>query len=417
MPHFYERNIVEIRNEYTTFLVNIMTPFLYEGMKSLYDYSIKTDLDLKEAGKQDPKISSPGVLKLFQRCLKDVPNLNNHQIDVETTRIKEGSKSSDFFDDLIRSTIKSNIVLLTFTTSKKRSSLVESKYHEKVNSRDFVHKCYIECARTLYDAPELFWHQYPTIEIKRNQREICELVGKAIRTAIRKLLPIKLMLEEYLTNDYYQSDDENEGKYKIHDEHYMNVRELINREKEKERDNENRQNNNTSYSRGGENSTSRYNTDDTSKSASETNILDNDGGDDEENGYEDYDDNNKLVKDVFMGHRDSSMADDTNDFSRETSYEEKHRVNNNFVEEKPIERPYNSMEQAEIPAAIDDNDLGNQSSMIKAAKQGSTRTLKQMIESQRGDQSGGNREQENVVLVKPDTVHEKRDNYFSRYLL
>ena len=39
MPHFYERNIVEIKNEYTTFLVTMITPPIYEGMKSIYDYS------------------------------------------------------------------------------------------------------------------------------------------------------------------------------------------------------------------------------------------------------------------------------------------------------------------------------------------------------------------------------------------
>ena len=33
MSYFYERNITEIKNEYTTFLINIMTPFLYEGLK------------------------------------------------------------------------------------------------------------------------------------------------------------------------------------------------------------------------------------------------------------------------------------------------------------------------------------------------------------------------------------------------
>ena len=62
------------------------------------------------------------------------------------------------FDDLVKAVIKSNIVLLTFSTSNKQSDLVNNKYHETIDVNDFVHKCYIESARVIYNNPQLFWH-------------------------------------------------------------------------------------------------------------------------------------------------------------------------------------------------------------------------------------------------------------------
>lgn len=226
MSHFYERNIIEIKNEYTTFLINIITPFLYEGIKSYYKYAMDAHHQILEKTKYNSKIKSPGILKLFQLCLKEVPLLNNHAIETETKRIKEHSKCSDWFDDLTKAVIKSNIVLLTFSTNEN-SDIVNDKYHERINVKEFIHKCYIECARIIYNYPELFWHEYPPLEIKRNQRETFVIIEKAIKEAIRKMLPIKLILQEFLKNDYV-SDDNNIQN--ISDSHYINVKTMVERD-------------------------------------------------------------------------------------------------------------------------------------------------------------------------------------------
>ena len=228
MPHFYERNIIEIKEEYTTFLINIITPFLYEGIKSFYNYAQESHSQLLEKSKHNEAIKSPGVLKLFQACLKEVPSLNDYAIETETNRIKEKSKCSEWFDDLVKATIKSNIVLLTFTADENKSDIVSDKYHERINVKVFIHKCYIECARIIYNYPELFWHEYPSIEIKRNQRETFNLIERAIKEAIRKMLPIKMILKEFLKNDYVP--DNNNISNKISESHYLNIKSMIDRD-------------------------------------------------------------------------------------------------------------------------------------------------------------------------------------------
>jgi len=234
MTHFYEKNIVEIKNEYTVFLCNIITPLLYEGLKAMYNNAVSTSLELQRNNTKNVNIAGP--LKIFQMYLKNIPNLTKTQIEKETVRIKNCCRDREFFDDLIRAVIKSNIVLLTFNASHKKSEIVNQKYHERADITDFIHKCYIECARAVYNNPELFWHEYPNIEINRNQRETFEIIKNSIKEAIRRMLPMKLILMDYLKNDYM--DDTNyEIKKNISDAEYANMKNMVDADLYKKSDN------------------------------------------------------------------------------------------------------------------------------------------------------------------------------------
>jgi len=228
MTHFYERNITEIKAEYTIFLVNVLSPLIYEGILGLYNEAKKLEEKFINAKKHKSNIENPGVLKLFQKLLSDIPNLNNYHIENETIRIRDNSKIADIFDDLIRAVIKSNIVLLTYNASGKTCTLVTDRYHENVDIKDFIHKCYIECAKAFYNYPELFWHNYSTIDIQRNKRDCHEIIKKSINESIRKIIPMKLVLEEYLSKDYIQQDNDITGN--INNADYMNIKNMLMRD-------------------------------------------------------------------------------------------------------------------------------------------------------------------------------------------
>jgi hypothetical protein len=80
----------------------------------------------------------------------------------------------------------------------------------------------------IYNNPELYWHEFSPLEIKRNQREACNLIRQSIHEAIRKMLPIKLVLKEYLSNDYM--DDDNDVTNRISNSEYMNIHAMVNRD-------------------------------------------------------------------------------------------------------------------------------------------------------------------------------------------
>lgn len=200
--HYYEKNIVDIKNIYTEYLINMISPLVLEGIKSMYTKSLEVEKQYDEAMLKDDQVKNPGVLKIFQHFLKGVPSLNSNLIESEMVRIRDSSKNADIFEKLIRAVFKSYIILLTFNASGKECMIVKEKYHEKIDIKDFIHKIYIETAKHFFNNPILFWHNYSSVEIKQNQLKCIEIIKEAIKEAILKALPLNDILTEYLRNEY-----------------------------------------------------------------------------------------------------------------------------------------------------------------------------------------------------------------------
>jgi hypothetical protein len=187
-------NLVEKKNEYTINLVNVLSPLVYEGLVSIYTEALNVSN------------SADNILKVFQSFLRKIPKLSQEMINQETERILKNSKSCDWLSNLVKATIKANMIILTFNPHLKLQNKIESSYYKNINLEDFIHKIYIECARELWNNPYLMYHQYSPIELKRNQRDTINLVKDAIREAIRRLLPLKELLEIYLDDELEQND-------------------------------------------------------------------------------------------------------------------------------------------------------------------------------------------------------------------
>ena len=220
--HYYEKNIVDIKNIYTDYLLNIMSPLVYEGIKSMYNKALVVEQEYQQAMLQDEKITNPGVLKIFQHFLKGVPSLNTNLIESEMIRIRDTSKNADIFDKLIRAVFKSYIILLTYNASGKECLLVKEKYHERIEIKDFIHKIYIESAKQFYNNPELFWHNYQPLEIKKNQLTCIDIIKSATKEAILKAIPLNDILTEYLRNEYIEENPVHQIRSMLNKEDVIN---------------------------------------------------------------------------------------------------------------------------------------------------------------------------------------------------
>ena len=75
------------------------------------------------------------------------------------------------------------------------------QYLNDFSFKDFIKNVYIEASRDIYNNPFLFYHNYSPIEIKRNQRDVLEIIENAIDNTIRNMLPIKIILNSYLNSN------------------------------------------------------------------------------------------------------------------------------------------------------------------------------------------------------------------------
>ena len=178
--------LVETKTEYTIQLTNILVPLIYEGISSIYEDAIKI------ANKDEE-------LKTFQIFLKKIPKWNVNLLDNETNRILCMSTCPELLKNLLNAVIKANIMILTNTQPSDKSSI---KINTKFNFKEFIHNCYIESARIFYNNPFLFYHKHSIYDINRNQKDAKENIKNAIIEAIRKMLPLKMIIKEYLGNSF-----------------------------------------------------------------------------------------------------------------------------------------------------------------------------------------------------------------------
>ncbi len=175
----------EAKNEYSIRLINILTPLVMEGIRSIF----REAWDLCAQNDENDK-----YLMTFQNFLTRVPKWNQDIIEGETKRIIQQSKCG-YLEDLITCVHITQLKLLTsvrVSTKQKKIDVAVPRLS------DFVHKVYIKCARKLYSNVYLFEASIAALQQQKNARE-CETICKeCILGVIRDSMPLEQLLRAYI---------------------------------------------------------------------------------------------------------------------------------------------------------------------------------------------------------------------------
>ena len=203
--------LVDAKIEYTKQLTNILVPYIFEGLKSIY-----------ETSKGVCKLNNDSnVLMRFQEQLSQIPKWNQEIIDDEYNRIIENS-GCDWLDELVTAVFLSHTKILTSIKSSKKKNKINLKI-PKIDH--FIHKCYIESAREIWKNPYLFSDDYKQCDYQRNLRDCNHIINESIQETIRKLLPVKNILKEYL------GENDEESNF-VPEQYRDNLRKLVKKELE-----------------------------------------------------------------------------------------------------------------------------------------------------------------------------------------
>lgn len=170
--------------EYTNQLIDILTPHIFDGVKSIYD----------EAKTVNSVNSGDSITLLFRNFLEKVPSWSNILIETETERIIKIS-DCDWLDDLITAVFISHTKILTSigtNTTNNHIDLIIPKITK------FIHKCYINIAREMWKNPYFFTENVIASEYQKNMRTVEIMIKESIENTIRHLLPIKEILKQNL---------------------------------------------------------------------------------------------------------------------------------------------------------------------------------------------------------------------------
>lgn len=175
----------EAKNEYSTRLVNILTPLVVEGVKSIFDEAVSL---CKENG-EDEK-----YLMTFQNFLSRIPKWNSAIIDEECKRIVKKSGCS-YLEDLLTCV---HITQLKILTSIRVSSKQKKIDIEIPKLDTFVHKVYICFARKVYKSVYLFENNVDSLSYQKNMRECDILCKESVLEVIRDNMPVESILRAYM---------------------------------------------------------------------------------------------------------------------------------------------------------------------------------------------------------------------------
>jgi hypothetical protein len=204
--------LVDAKFEYTKQLINILKNNLFQGIKKIYNEAKEYSVEHDELDK---------VLKKFQFYLSEIPKWNQEVILNEVTEILDKSKC-DWLEELITAVFVSHTRILTSINSNKNKKKINLNI-PKIDH--FIHQCYIDVARAFWKTPYLFDDTLNNYEYQRNRRDAEGIIETCIQETIRKQLPVKHILKEYLGKDY-ETDDEEEPK-DIESEDYSNLRKMV----------------------------------------------------------------------------------------------------------------------------------------------------------------------------------------------
>ena len=185
MDDFMIASLQESKNEWCARLINILTPLIMEGFRSIHNESAKLCADNDEADK---------VLMTFQNLITRVPKWNGSIIKAECERIISRS-NCNYLEDLISCV---HVIQLKVLTCVRVGSAQKKIDINVPKLEDFIHSCYIHCARKIYSNVYLYDTGVHSLQIQKYKRETEVIIQECILNSIRDSLPIEDILRNYM---------------------------------------------------------------------------------------------------------------------------------------------------------------------------------------------------------------------------
>ena len=182
----YNVNVLsESKNEYSARLLNILSPLIIEGIKSIFNDAVK----ICSENEEDEK-----YLMTFQNFLTRVPKWNSMLVDEECKRI-QNSSACTYLEDLLTCVHITHLKLLTSVRVSQKQKKIDIDI-PKLST--FIHKIYIHLARKIYSNVYLFERDIMPLQYQKNMRE-CELLCReSILSVIRESIPVEKILRAYI---------------------------------------------------------------------------------------------------------------------------------------------------------------------------------------------------------------------------
>ena len=185
MDDYDINSLTESKNEWCVRLVNVFTPCIISGLRSIFNEALVMCTENDESSK---------YLMTFQNLLINIPKWGQATLDIEQERIVKMS-NCNYIEDLISCV---HIIQLKALTAC-RAGIKQRKINIQIpNISSFIHKVYINAARKIYLNIYLFEKDIQPLQIQKNNRELEVIIKETILNTVRENIPVEDLLKAYL---------------------------------------------------------------------------------------------------------------------------------------------------------------------------------------------------------------------------
>ena len=175
--------IADAKKEYTTQLITPIKRCVYQCFKELYDNS-KAEC-VSNNTQQD-------TLSYFQDKIENVPKWDDDIINREYNKLYI---KCDWIGELLTAVFMSHTYILSSIHNDIDNDDIQLDIPD---IRDFIHTCYVDVAREIYKSPNLFDDGVDSEQYQKNRRNSEIIIENTLNESLRKQLPIKHLLKQYL---------------------------------------------------------------------------------------------------------------------------------------------------------------------------------------------------------------------------
>ena len=172
----------EARSEYTKQLATFIVPNIVSWFQTLWSRNAS---------------DRQRCLGAFQNECEEIAKWNQDRIHDEVRVLLEKT-GCDYMEELMTAVFVAHTKVLTavrLSSKQKKLSITVPKLDH------FIHRVFRESARVFWKTPFLFMSDSGVVDRQKNLLQIEALATEAITTAVRGLLPVKQILQDYLGED------------------------------------------------------------------------------------------------------------------------------------------------------------------------------------------------------------------------
>ena len=148
--------------------------------------------------------SQQSILSRFQKKCAEIPKWNQDMVAEETNRLIESSHC-DYLEELMTALFIAHTKVMASVRVNKKSK----KLTITVPKLDhFLHRVFTEAAKSFWKAPFLFQEDIPAVDRQKNLLQAEAMIEEAIYAAVRDMLPIKKILQEYISEPGDEDEEE-----------------------------------------------------------------------------------------------------------------------------------------------------------------------------------------------------------------